>query len=68
MLGYSHTSYPEGSGDLVERVGTTTFRIAYTGSREFSLGLEFGYASAPIKDSDLTLKYGSTHINLQYYF
>ena len=43
LLGYTHTSYPESSGDLVEKVGNTTFRIAYTGRREFSLGLEFGY-------------------------
>lgn len=68
LLGYTHTSYPEGSGDIVEKIGVTTFRIAYTGSREFSLGLEFDYASAPIRDSDLSLKYGFTHINLQYYF
>ncbi|NOR14306.1 MAG: hypothetical protein GQ544_01240 [Candidatus Aminicenantes bacterium] len=68
LLGYSHTSYPESSGDIIERVGVTTLRIAYTGSREFSLGLEFSYASAPLKESDQSLNYSGTYINLQYYF
>ena len=68
LLGYSHTSYPESSGDIIERVGAVTLRIAYTGSREFSLGLEFVYASAPLKEADKSLNYGSTFINLQYYF
>ena len=68
LLGYSHTSYPESSGDIIERIGAVTFRIAYTGSREFSLGLEFAYASAPLKEADKSLNYGATYINLQYYF
>jgi len=68
LLGYSHTSYPESSGDIIERIGAVTLRIAYTGSREFSLGLEFVYASAPLKESDKSLNYGATFINLQYYF
>lgn len=68
LLGYSHTSYPESSGDIIENVGAITFRVAYTGSREFSLGLEFIYASAPLKESYQTLNYGATFINLQYYF
>jgi hypothetical protein len=68
LLGYGHTSYPESSGDILENVGVITFRIAYTGSREFSLGLEFSYASAPLKEFDESLNYGAAHINLQYYF
>jgi hypothetical protein len=68
VLGYRHTSYPEGSGDLVERAGNTTLKIAYTGRREFSLGLEGGYVSAPIVDTDKSLNYGSIAFNLQYFF
>ena len=68
VLGYRHSSYPEGSGDLVESEGLTTFRIAYTGRREFSLGLETSYSSAPIVDSDITLKFGSISFNIQYFF
>lgn len=68
LLGYTHTSYPESSGDIVENIGVTTFRIAYTGRREFSIGLEFGYARAPLIATEKTLNYGSMLINLQYYF
>jgi hypothetical protein len=68
LLGYTHTSYPESSGDIIKNLGATTFRIAYTGSREFSLGLEFTYASAPLKESDQSLNYSGAYINLQYYF
>lgn len=68
LVGYGHTSYPESSGDIVEDVGVATLRIAYTGSREFSLGLEFAYASAPLKEFDKSLNYGATYLNLQYYF
>jgi len=68
VLGYRHTSYPESTGDLIERAGLTTFRIAYTGRREFSLGLEFGYSSAPIVDSDNSLKFGTAAFNIQYFF
>lgn len=68
VFGYKHTSYPETSGDIVENSGVTTFRIAYTGRREFSIGLEFGYARAPLIKKEKTLNYGSMFINLQYYF
>ncbi|MGD9347078.1 MAG: hypothetical protein PVH84_14510, partial [Candidatus Aminicenantes bacterium] len=68
LLGYGHSSYPESSGDIIEDIGVITFRIAYTGSREFSLGLEFTYASAPLKEFDKSLNYGAANINLQYYF
>jgi hypothetical protein len=68
LLGYRHTSYPESSGDIIEDVGVLTFRIAYTGNREFSLGLEFAYASAPLKEFDKSLNYGASYINVQYYF
>lgn len=68
LLGYGHTSYPESSGDIVENAGVASFRIAYTGSREFSLGLEFAFASAPLKGFDESLSYAATYINLQYYF
>lgn len=68
LLGYAHTSYPESSGDIVENAGVLTLRIAYTGSREFSLGLEFAFASAPLKGFDESLDYGATFLNLQYYF
>ena len=67
-LGYRHTSYPEASGDLIERAGLTTFRIAYTGRREFSIGLETGYTVAPIVDTDKTLNFGSLVFNIQYFF
>ena len=67
-LGYRHTSYPEASGDLIERVGLTSLRVAYTGRREFSLGLEFGYSSAPIVDSEDKLKFASVAFNLHYFF
>lgn len=33
-----------------------------------SLGLEFSYARAPLKESDQSLNYSGTYINLQYYF
>jgi hypothetical protein len=68
MIGYKHTSYPETSGDIVENSGVTTFRIAYTGRREFSIGLEFGFAKASLIKTEKTLNYGSMFINLQYYF
>lgn len=67
-LGYKHTSYPESSGDLVERLGLTSFKISYTGRREFSLGLEFSFSSAPIVESDKALKFGTAAFNIQYFF
>jgi hypothetical protein len=67
-LGYRHTSYPESSGDLIERAGLTTFRIAYTGRREFSIGLESGYTVAPVVNSEESLKFGSLMFNIQYFF
>ena len=67
-LGYKHTPYPEASGDLVERLGMTSLKIAYTGHREFSLGLEFGFSSAPLVDKDENLKFGTAVFNIQYFF
>ncbi len=67
-LGYRGTSYPEASGDLIERADLTNLRIAYTGRREFSLGLEWGYTQAPIINTDRKLKFGSLHFNIQYFF
>jgi len=68
VFGYHRTTYPEASGDLVENMGVISFRIAYTGRREFSIGLETNYSKALIVDSDKTLNFGSVFINLQYYF
>jgi len=67
-LGYRHTSYPESSRDLTENAGLTTFRIAYTGRREFSIGLESSYARAPVVDSEKILNFGSIMFNIQYFF
>jgi hypothetical protein len=67
-LVYKHTSYPEASGDLVERLGLTTLKIAYTGHREFSLGLDFGFSSAPLVDHEKNLKFGHATFIIQYFF
>jgi hypothetical protein len=67
-LGYRYTNYPESSGDLIESAGLTTLRIAYTGRREFSIGLEAGYTAAPVVDTEQSLKFGSLMFNIQYFF
>jgi len=67
-FGYHRTTYPEASGDFVENMGVTSFRIAYTGRREFSIGLETTYSNASLVNTDKTLNFGSIFINLQYYF
>lgn len=67
-LGLRYTSYPEGAGDFIDSATQTSLRIAYTGRREFSLGIEAIHSTAPLTGSDNNLKMGSIAINVQYFF
>jgi hypothetical protein len=67
-LGFLYESYPEGSDDLVEDVRQVLFKIAYTGRREFSVGLEGIYMRAPLRADDNILSAWSGLITLRYYF
>jgi hypothetical protein len=67
-LGFDYSSYPEGSDDLVEDIREVLFKIAYTGRREFSVGLETVYMRAPLRLQDNMLSAFSGLLTLRYYF
>jgi len=67
-LGLQYESYPEGSDDLIENVKQVLFKIAYTGRREFSVGLEGIFLRAPMRVDDNILTSWSGLITLRYYF
>jgi len=67
-LGFNYMSYPENADDLIEYIREVLFKIAYTGRREFSVGLEGSYLRAPMRLDDNTLSAWSGEIALRYYF
>jgi hypothetical protein len=67
-LGFQYESYPEGSDDLIKDVRQVLFKIAYTGRREFSVGLEGNHSRAPLRVGDNILSAWSGLITLRYYF
>ena len=67
-LGFNYMSYPENADDLIEDIREVLFKIAYTGRREFSIGLEGSYLRAPMRLDDNTLSAWSGEIALRYYF
>jgi len=70
-VGYAADTYPltEDSGDRGGNVvHGFNFQIGYTGRDDLALGLSFTMETTPTPFSDQRLKFGSTALNLRYYF
>ena len=67
-LGYKFDTFPEGGEEFVDAMHDLVFRIAYTGTTDFLLSLDFTYGRINFKDTTEASKFTATLINLRYYF
>ena len=67
-LGYKFDTFPEGGEELADAKHDLVFRIAYTGTTDFLLSLDFTYGWIKLKDEAEATKFTSTLLNLRYYF
>ena len=67
-IAYRADTFPEGGEDIVDAKHDLVLRIAYTGTTDFLLSLDFTYGWFKVKDSNNTLQFASTLLNMRYYF
>jgi len=68
VIAYQVDSYPEGGEELVDYKHDLAFRIAYTGTTDFLLSLDFNFNWFKVAGSDDTTQFAATLLNLRYYF
>jgi hypothetical protein len=66
-VGYRFDSFPEG-GAQAESYHEALLRLAYTTPGDFLISLDMTWGSLPLKGIDQNVRFGSTSINLRYYF
>lgn len=67
-LAYYIDTFPEGGTEIADTISNTALRLAYTGTTDFQISLDFSYGWYQPKGSSEPVKLTSTIINLLYYF
>jgi hypothetical protein len=67
-LGYKFDTFPEAGEELANAKHDLVFRIAYTGTTDFLISLDFAYGWFNLKDKVEASKFTSTLLNMRYYF
>jgi len=68
VIAYQVDSFPEGGEELVDVKHDLAFRIAYTGTTDFLLSLDFVYNWFNVIGSNDTVRFNAVLLNLRYYF
>ena len=67
-IAYKGDSFPQGGEDIVDYTHDFVLRIAYSGTTDFLLSLDFTHGWFKVRDRNDTPKFISTLLNLRYYF
>ncbi len=68
VLAFQADSFPEGGEELADSLYELLVRVAFTGTTDFLISLDFAYSWYKPINADKTAKLASTLINLRYYF
>ena len=68
VFAYQVDSFPEGGEELVDVKHDLAFRVAYTGTTDFLLSLDFSYNWFKVVGNNETAQFTATLMSLRYYF
>lgn len=68
VLAYQGDTFPEGGEDLADFLNKFLLRVAFTGTTDFLISLDFSYAWYKPEITGEVVKLASTLVNLRYYF
>jgi hypothetical protein len=68
VLGYEHSTFPEGGDDISDDIDHGLLRVAYTGRSDFVVALDVAVERFNSKQLNQWVNFSSIAINLRYYF